>query len=676
MTRHLYLRLALRNICNHRRFYLPFLLTAAMTTASFYMILAIVLNPGRPGGITTKEILSFGAVVIALFSLIFLFYTNSFLIRRRKKELGLYNILGMEKRHIAKVLLWETVFSVILAVGGGLLLGLLLFRLTFLLLLNTIHLSISFTSALVPRALGFTALLFLAIFALLLLANLRQVAFTKPIELLHGGTMGEKEPRVNWLLVVLGVLLLAAGYAISLSVKEIGYAVVLFFVAVLLVIFGTYCLFTGISIAVLKFLKGRKRFYYKPNHFISVSGMLYRMKQNAVGLANICILSTMVLVTLSTTISLYCGINDILRAQYPHDVTIALQSSTEDGLARAKEIITATEQDTGVNVKQMVHYYSFTQQWLMEGDQFLSYYSDEAASSSSMTSARLCVVTAEDWETLSGQHYNLTGNEVALGKVSGSLGNSFSIMDESYSVKFQITDFPSDAPLGNYNDLNLYYIVVSDFSTLQHIYAQEAAQEAQYWDDADPSGFPNLYFRLDLEGTDAEKEFFSSTLKSRILGSSSLLSTQPYSVTFSSRLENVDSTYAFYGSFLFIGVFFGALFLMATVLIIYYKQVMEGYDDRSRFEILQKVGMDRRLISSSVRSQVLTMFLLPLGVAAMHLTFAFPMLSKVLQGFCLTDTGIFLRCTVLTFAAFAAVYLVVYGITSRVYYKTISGATE
>lgn len=672
MTRHLYLRLAIRNMRNHRRFYLPFLLAAAMTAASFYMILAIILNPGRPGGFTTKEILSFGAVVIALFSLIFLFYTNSFLIRRRKKELGLYNILGMEKRHIAKVLLWESVFSFLLAAGGGLLLGLLLFRLIFLLLVNTIHTGISFTSALVPGALGFTALLFLAIFALLLLANLRQVAFTKPIELLHSDTTGEKEPRVNWLLVILGVLSLAAGYAIALWVKDIGYAVVLFFLAVLLVILGTYCLFTGISIAVLKFLKSRKTFYYKANHFVSISGMLYRMKQNAVGLANICILSTMVLVTLSTTISLYGGINDILRATYPHDITISLQSPTGDCRAQVEEIIAQTEQDTGASVKKAVDYYNYTQEWLMDGDRFLSCFSDEAAASSSMTIARICIMTASDWETLSGEHYDLTGNEVALGRVAGSLGNSFSILDESYTVKFQITDFPPDAPLANYTTPNLYYIVVSDFSVLQHI----CAQEAQYIGDTDSSGLPYLYFCLDLEGTDAQKQLFSSTLQSRIFGSDSPLSSQSYSGSFLNRSENVDSTYAFYGSFLFIGLFFGALFLMATVLIIYYKQIMEGYDDRSRFEILQKVGMDRRLISSSVRSQVLTMFLLPLGVSAMHLAFAFPMLSLVLKGFCLTNTVLFLRYTILTFAAFAAVYLIVYCITSRVYYKTISAPTE
>lgn len=672
MSRHLYLRLAVTNMRINRRFYLPFLLTAAMTTASFYMILAIIMNPGCPGGFTTKEILNFGAVVIAIFSLVFLFYTNSFLIRRRKKELGLYNILGMEKRHIAKVLLWESVFSVLLAVGGGLLIGLLLFRLMFLLLLNTMRTGISFTSALVPRALGLTALLFLAIFALLLLANLRQVAFTKPIELLQGGNMGEKEPRVKWVLVILGVLSLAGGYGIALWVKDIGYAVALFFIAVLLVMVGTYCLFTGISIAVLKFLKSRKRYYYKANHFISISGMLYRMKQNAVGLANICILSTMVLVTVSTTISLYGGINDILHASYPHDISVTVQSPSEDCLSKLKEIVANTEQDTGINETTSMYYSCFTQDWLMEDNRFLSCLSDEAESSPFASMAYLSIMTAEDWETLSGQHYDLTGNDVALGIVSGSLDNTFSIADESYTVKYRITDFPTDAPLENYVTQNLYYVIVADCPVLQHIYAQYM----QYLDDSDPSDLPNLYFYLDIEGADTQSEFFSSILQNRIDGSSQALSSQPYSISFLSRAENVESTYAFYGSFLFIGLFFGALFLMATVLIIYYKQIIEGYDDRSRFEILQKVGMDNHLISASVRSQVLTMFLLPLGVAAMHLAFAFPMLSTVLKGFCLTNTALFLRCTVLTFAAFAAVYLVVYIITSRVYYKTISTSVK
>ena len=667
MKNHLYLRLAVSNMRNNRRFYLPFLLTAAITVACFFIILSIVVNPGRPGGDTTRIILTFGVVVIALFALIFLFYTNSFLIKRRKKELGLYNILGMEKRHIAKVLVWESVISAVLSIGCGLLAGRLLFRLVLLLLLNMSHTELSFTADFSPFALLITVALFCSIFALLLLANLRHVAFSKPIELLRGGEVGEKEPKINWLLVVLGVLSLGSGYAIALTVKNVSSAIVLFFLAVLLVIIGTYCLFTSISIALLKFLKSRKRFYYKANHFVSISGMLYRMKQNAVGLANICILSTMVLVTIATTVSLYAGLNDIIDTLYPHDITCQFSYPTEDCRTEIETMLAETAGETGISPTRTTFYYNFTKNWTMDGENFLSVNSELIGD----VSAYVCFMAAEDWESLTGQHYDLSGNEVALGEAAGSLSNSFSIMGESYTVSARITDLPGDAPLGTYTYDNLYYIIVPDMDTLLHIYDQYVAGDE--WDGY--SGLPDLALILELNGTDEQKEAFTNTLISHLMERSSSDADKIYQgLSYAPRAGNVRSLYDFYGGFLFIGVFFGALFLMATVLIIYYKQIIEGYDDRSHFEIMQKVGMDKRLISSSVRSQVLTMFLLPLAVAAMHLAFAFPLLKYVLLGMGLRNTGLFLACTVATFAVFTVVYLVVYLATARVYYKTVSEA--
>ncbi len=324
----LYLRLAASNIKNNRRFYLPFLLTAVMTVACFFILCSVGLSQTLPGGQTVILVMRFGVIVVAIFSVIFLYYTNSFLIKRRKKELGLYNILGMEKRHIAKVMLWETLFSALIAIGGGLIAGILLDRLMFLLLLNLIHFDVGMTYALQPAVIAITAALFGGIFVLLLLSNLAQVVIAKPIELLRGGNVGEKEPKTRWLLVVIGVLTLGIGYYIALTTTQIVMAVGVFFVAVILVIIGTYCLFLAGSIAVLKLLKKRKNYYYKANHFISVSGMLYRMKQNAVGLANICILSTMVLVTVACTVSLYAGLNGIIESSYPHDITASFFAPT------------------------------------------------------------------------------------------------------------------------------------------------------------------------------------------------------------------------------------------------------------------------------------------------------------------------------------------------------------
>ena len=312
-------------------------------------------------------------------------------------------------------------------------------------------------------------------------------------------------------------------------------------------------------------------------------------------------------------------------------------------------------------------YYNFTKNWTMDGENFLSVNSELLGD----TSAYVCFMTAEDWESLTGQHYDLSGNEVALGEAAGSLSNSFSIMGEGYTVSARITDLPGDAPLGTYTYDNLYYIIVPDMDTLLHIYDQYVAGDE--WDGY--SGLPDLTLILELNGTDEQKEAFTNTLISRLMERSSSDADKIYQgLSYAPRAGNVRSLSDFYGGFLFIGVFFGALFLMATVLIIYYKQIIEGYDDRSHFEIMQKVGMDKRLISSSVRSQVLTMFLLPLAVAAMHLAFAFPLLKYVLLGMGLLNTGLFLSCTVATFAVFTVVYLVVYLATARVYYKTVSEA--
>ena len=669
MTNHLYLRLALSNIRNNRRFYLPFLLTAALTTACFYILSAIALNPGHPGGETAALILRFGVTIVGLFALVFLFYANSFLIKRRKKELGLYNILGMEKRHIAKVLVWESLISVLIAVGGGLLAGMLLFRLMFLLLLNLTHMDVTLSASVQPGVVALTLLVFCAIFALLLLANLRQVAFSKPIELLRGGSVGEKEPKVKWPLVVIGALTLAAGYAIAILVKDIASAITLFFLAVLLVIIGTYCLFVAVSIAVLKFLKSRKRFYYKAGNFISVSGMLYRMKQNAVGLANICILSTMVLVVISSTVSLYAGMGDIIRSVYPHDISMQLFAPRENCRTEVEQLIAESEAATGVSVQKTTFCAPMTRNWQKDGADFINLNSGDV----DQTFAYVCLMSAGDWESLTGQHYDLTGNEVALGEVAGSLPDQISFNGEQFTVKTRFDDFPEDAPLSGYVYNDLYYVIVADDATLVHLY--HIYNEEDKTDIRTTMPLDVLY--LDIGGTEEENKAFSDDFTARILAENTGTDDAPFdSISYRTKAADIEDVYGLYGGFLFIGIFLGGLFLMATVLIIYYKQIIEGYDDRARFEIMQKVGMDKKLISSSIRSQVLTMFLLPLAVAAMHLCFAFPLLSRVLAAMQLTNVHLFLGCTGATFAAFVVVYLLVYVVTSRVYYKTVSAPTN
>lgn len=661
----LYLRLAAGNIKNNRRFYLPFLLTAVMTVACFFILCSAGLSQTLPGGQTVILVMRFGVIVVAIFSVIFLYYTNSFLIKRRKKELGLYNILGMEKRHIAKVMLWETLFSALIAIGGGLIAGILLDRLMFLLLLNLIHFDVGMAYALQPAVIAITAALFGGIFVLLLLSNLAQVVIAKPIELLRGGNVGEKEPRTRWLLVVIGVLTLGIGYYIALTTTQIVMALGLFFVAVILVIIGTYCLFLAGSIAVLKLLKKRKNYYYRANHFISVSGMLYRMKQNAVGLANICILSTMVLVTVACTVSLYAGLNDVIETSYPHDISASFFAPTEQCRAGIEDVIAETEQETGISVENYILYPALTGNWLMDGSEVVAP-SAGGEQNVDLNYGYFCMMTAADWETLSGRHYELSGHEVALGEIAGSLPDRFTVMGEEFSVKDRFTDAPADGPLSSYVSDNLFYVIVPDSDMLIHlnqVYNGDNASDS-------PGTLPTMRLSLDIGGTEEQNKAFTDGFVSRLTAPSGASSFD--GLGYNTKSGNLEMIYSLYGGFLFLGILLGILFLMATVLIIYYKQIIEGYDDRARFEILQKVGMDKKLIAASVRSQILTMFLLPLGVAALHLAVAFPLLTRVLKAMMLNNTPLFLTCTLATFGAFAAVYLVVYAFTSRVYYRIVS----
>ena len=520
--------------------------------------------------------------------------------------------------------------------------------------------------ALQPAVIALTAALFGGIFVLLLLSNLAQVVIAKPIELLRGGNVGEKEPRTRWLLVVIGVLTLGIGYYIALTTTQIVMAVGVFFIAVILVIIGTYCLFLAGSIAVLKLLKKRKNYYYRANHFISVSGMLYRMKQNAVGLANICILSTMVLVTVACTVSLYAGLNDVIETSYPHDISASFFAPTEQCRAEVEDMIAVTEQETGISVENYILYPALTGSWLMDGSEVVTP-SAGGEQNVDLNYGYFCMMTAADWEALTGRHYELSGHEVALGEVSGALPDRFTVMGEEFSVKDRFTDVPADGPLSNFVADNIFYIVVPDNDMLIHlnqVYNGDNASDS-------PGTLPTMRLSLDIGGTEEQNKAFTDGFVSRLTAPSGASSSFD-GLGYNTKSGNLEMIYSLYGGFLFLGILLGILFLMATVLIIYYKQIIEGYDDRARFEILQKVGMDKKLIAASVRSQILTMFLLPLGVAALHLAVAFPLLTRVLKAMMLNNTPLFLTCTLATFGAFAAVYLIVYAFTSRVYYRIVS----
>ena len=644
MRNHFYLRLAFRNIGKNGRFYFPFLLTSAITAAILFILCNLSLSEDLPGGGYMTLLMGMGTWVVAVFCAIFLFYTNSFLIRRRKKELGLYDVLGMEKRHIARVLFRETAVSFLISIGGGLLFGMVLNKLACLLLLNIIHFDVDLTLPIQPAAVILTVLLFLAVFLLLFLFNLRQVRKSNPIELLHGENIGEKEPKVKKLLVVVGVLTLGAGYALSLLMTELQTVVAFFFVPVILVIIGTYCLFTAGSIAVLKAMKKKKSYYYQPQHFVSVSGMLYRMKQNAAGLASICVLSTMVLVILSSTVSLYAGMKDVMDYRYPTNTHIASADISEQGKNAVYNAVEQTKAETGLSVKTAESYVSLASTMYREDNTFQT-------EGGSMIYA--VFLNETDYTELTGKTLGLAEDETALYASGTYEPEDVVILGRDYRIRDRLEENPAG---------KLSYIMNTTFV---FVLPDDGFREQIGKELTKAYGMtivPLFHFYFDVAGSDEEVLSFYHRL----------VEVSPVETDIECRQDNVDDFYVLYGGFLFIGIFLGTVFLMATVLIIYYKQLIEGYEDRNRFDIMRRVGMEKSLIRTSVKSQVLTMFALPLLAAAVHLIFAFPMLSRMLHALNLANVPLFIGCTTVTFAVFAVFYVVTYLLTARVYYTVIS----
>ena len=567
-----YPKLAVRSLRLNGKFYLPYLLSGAISAAMLYDILFLNMNRGvaqLKGTNAVRGLLGFGAIVVAVFSFALLCYTNSFLMKRRQKELGLYNILGMEKRHLARLLLWETVYAALLCILGGLLLGILLSKLFLLLLCAIIQAEVPFGFEVPREAVLYTTAAFGGIFLLNYLLNLLRLNRVKPIELLKGTESGEREPRTKWVLTVLGVLTMGAGYGISLTVKDPVKAMLLFFLAVILVIVGTYCLFTAGSIALLKALRRNKRYYYRTRHFTAVSGMLHRMKRNAAGLATICILSTMVLVTVSTTVCLYMGVDEMLDLMYCRDVQTYVNYGAPEDLPKVKGLYERKARELGVKMEDF---------------------------------AALCFYApATEYAN------NRTDVEPLLKRAQGA----------------DVVGDPADGPMRVYVGCNL--------------------------------------------PADADASLFAASVA---VGTRDLALSSSWYFTDDCRAGRTDF-WASLGGFFFIGLFLGSLFLMAAVLIVYYKQVSEGYEDARSFSIMQQVGMTQEEVKTSIRSQVSTVFFLPLVAAACHTAGAFPMTKKILLLFGLTNTGLFVLCSAATLLLFAAVYYGIYRLTAREYYRIV-----
>lgn len=659
-------KMAAGNLVRNRRFEFPYLLTGLITVAMFYNMTFLTFHEelkNMPGGATIPTIMNLGTMVVGLFAVIFLLYTNTFLMKRRHKEIGLYNILGMSKRHIAVVMLWETVYTCLITVVGGLLLGILLSKLMLLLLYKILFFSVSFGFMVSWKSVGITAVLFVAIYLVALLLNLLHVHLSKPVELLKGGSVGEKEPKTKVLLAILGVVTLGAGYYIAITTESPLEALMLFFLAVILVIIGTYCLFTAGSIAFLKAMKKRKNYYYQAKHFIGISGMLYRMKQNAVGLANICILSTMVLVMISTCVCLYIGTGDALNAMYPHDIIYS--QSWQDSGNRSKEEVRVQIQEAldkagmePTHVQEMDQLTSVNS--MLEGST-LGLVDPEANLSDLSNTVTTLITTAESYRQMTGTALDLAPGEVALNASEDHEDwQTVTFLDLTFSVKEWLPE-PPDLFVEGYSDQYLFLVVAGE-DDLEAIYQQQLQAK-----DGEIGLVSKIYWGYSMDFDGATKDQITR-LYDLLLGN---VLTDAGDGSFSCRDVQESEFYALYGGLLFLGLFLGLLFLMATVLIIYYKQISEGYEDKERFAILEKVGMSQQQVRTAIRSQVRMVFFLPLLGAIIHLAASFKMISKLMAALGLQNIPLFALCCVGTVVVFAVGYFIIYHLTARTYYKIV-----
>lgn len=655
MSRLFYAKLAITNIRKNGKTYYPYILTCIGTIAMYYIMHFISINEGlehMSGGDSLKTILNLGTYVVAVFSVIFLFYTNSFLIKRRKKEFGLFNILGMEKKHIAKVMVWEAFFVSITSLLFGLITGILSSKLMFLLLLKILQFKVPFGFMISWNSIMVTVAIFLAIFILTLLNNLRQIHLANPIELIKGGQVGEKEPKTKWLLTICGVISLAIGYYIALTTESPLAALNLFFLAVLLVIIGTFAIFIAGTITLLKVLRKNKAFFYKTRNFISVSGMIYRMKQNAAGLASICILSTAVLVMLSTTVSLYIGMEDLLRTRYPQDITVTANNLSEEASEELYSMV-ITEAKKQVSITDPI-YYRYLPLVAVQNGQSFSKSQEESFNKASI----LLLIPLSEYNRMENQSKTLKTNEVLLSTFDGKMaGDSIDIEGNSFEIKERI-DGLSIEGLSQDLVINTYAVIVQDteiIQTLNHSFKGPKSDTTDL----------SYYLGFDTDGEE-DNEITLTTKIQNILQENGIDG-------YSEGLEqSKESFYSLYGGLFFLGIFLGGLFIMATVLIIYYKQISEGFDDKHRFEIMQKVGLSNSEIKGTIQSQVLMVFFLPLLMAVIHIAFAFKIITKLLAIFNLTNVSLFAFTTGGTIIVFAVLYAVVYVLTARVYYRIVS----
>ena len=661
-----YLKLALSGIRKNKKTYVPYILTGIGMVMMYYIVSFLSCSSSvgaMHGGGVVREFLSLGSNVIALFALILLFYTNSFLMKRRKKEFGLYNILGMGKNNLAWVLIWETLIISVVSIIGGLGCGILFSKGVELFIGRMLGSDVGFRFEILQRPISEAFIVFAVIFILILINSLRQIYFSKPIELIHSESVGEKPPKGNWFIALIGAGLLIAAYYISVTIGDPVSAVVLFFVAVLMVIVATYLLFIAGSVVLCRLLQKNKTYYYKTNHFISISSLVYRMKRNGAGLASICILSTMVLVMISSTFCLYIGGEENLRNRYPRDIVMDLWTIDEEITDQAHNIITKTLDEYDIEADNLLHYRYLSVAALQKDGKMLLDQKKMEQPYSYADVRQLYIIPLEDYNQIMGTSEILKDGEVMI--YTSRCDYDYDTLEVEQMPVFNVRKAPEKFVVNGESGSLVFpsiFIFVKDIETLEQfnekqleIYQQDASRLCDYYG-----------FDMDCDE------------KTKIEIAEKIVST-PWSMddiscgfSLECRAESREDFLAMNSGFLVLGILLGTVFICGTVLIMYYKQIVEGYEDQARFDILQKVGMTKEEIRKSINSQILTIFFVPLLTAGIHIIFAFPVVSKLLLLFGLTNTKLFVMVNVGTYLVFAAFYILFYMATSRAYYKIVS----
>jgi putative ABC transport system permease protein len=679
MKKGFYLRLALDGMRKNRRLYLPYLLTCAGMVMMFYILYSLAYSPvvrDMRGGETMAIVLLLGTIVVAVFALLFLLYTNSFLARRRNREFGLYNVLGMNKRNLSRILAWETVLSALISILGGLAGGLLFAKLAELFLTKMAGGQTGYALRVEPRSIAAAFLFFGAIFVLLLLVSLARVGISKPLDLLKSEAAGEKPPKANWVLALVGLGLLGGAYYLAVTIESPLTALLIFFAAVLMVILATYLLFIAGSVTLCRLLQKNKQYYYKSAHFVSVSSMAFRMKRNGAGLASICILATMVLVMLSSTSCLYFGGENAIRGMAPYDMTAALrytgpENCSPDTLGELKELVEAVSGGGAKNLLTVtnMNFGGYFENGTLDVDGYSRFL--ELSSSPGILEHLRSVyfLPLREFDSLREAGSTLEPGQALVWSSSGAYPT------DTFAVKgcapIRVAGAVKELPFRLSTEETLvtaYCFFLPDWETRAgEVQALCAALEDEM---ALPETAQVCYFDLPGLGDDEQLRIadeLRQALLDRMDGDRAWTG-----FSTNARAEIHSSFFSMNGSLFFLGIILSIVFIAAAALIIYYKQLSEGYEDQRRFGIMQQVGMTRAEIRSAVNSQVLTVFFAPLLMSGLHLSFAFPFVKKLIRLFGVTNTPLLILTSILCFLAFGLFYVFVYRRTARAYYAIVS----